>query len=39
MATKAIPPAQQVANVARSLLALAHRRPHDGQLAELRKVA
>jgi hypothetical protein len=39
MTTKTIPPAAQVANVARALLALAERRPHDGQLAELRKVA
>ena len=39
MTTKTISPAAQVANVARALLALAERRPHDGQLAELRKVA
>ena len=31
--------AQRVANVARALLALAERWPHDGRLAELRKVA
>jgi hypothetical protein len=34
-----IAPPQLIANVARALLALAERRPHDGQLAELRKVA
>jgi hypothetical protein len=39
MTTKTIPAGAQVANVAQALLALAERRPHDGQLAELRKVA